>query len=99
MQKKKVKSNLVGAVILPTSTPSNLSDLTLLEYSLPQDCSLDELMPCSVQQPGYLKSVGPELDDGTIDNSSPVLGSLVSDVQDGFDSGSGSFACGGENDF
>ena len=43
-------------------------------------------------------SVGPEQDEGAIDNSSPVLGGLVSDVQDSFDSGGGSFACGGEND-
>ena len=55
-------------------------------------------MHCSVQQPGDLRSVGPEQDEGAIDNSSPVLGGLVSDVQDGFYSGSGSFACGCEND-
>ena len=95
--------------MLPASTPSNLSDITdrntlvaddmsNLEQSLLQDRSLGELMPCSVQQPEDLKSVGPELDEGTIDNSSPVLGGLVADVQDGFDCGSGSFACGGEND-
>ena len=94
---------------MPASTPGNLSDITnrntlvaddisSLEQSLPQGCSLDELMPCSVQQSGDLRSVGPEQDEGPIDNSSPVLGGLVSDVQDGFDSGSGSFACGGEND-
>ena len=94
---------------MPASTPGNLSDITdrntlvtddisSLEQSLPQGCSLDELMPCSVQQPGDLSSVGPVQNEGAIDNSSPVLGSLVSDVQDGFDSGGGSFACGGEND-
>ena len=55
-------------------------------------------MPCSVQQPGDLRSVGPEQDEGAIDNSSPVLGGLILDVQDGFDSGGGLFACGGEND-
>ena len=73
-------------------------DISSLEQSLPQGCSLDELMPCSVQQPGDLRSVQPEQDGGAIDNSSPVLGGLVSDVQDGFDSGGGSFACGGEID-
>ena len=92
-----------------TTTLSNLSDITdrntlvtddmsNLEQSLPQCCGLDELMYWYVQQPGDLKSVGLKLDKGTIDNSSPVLGSLVSNVQDVFDSGSGSFACGGEND-
>ena len=94
---------------MPASTPVNLSDIidrntlvaddiSSLEQSLPQGCCLDELMPSSVQQPGDLRSVGPEQDKGVIDNSSPVQGDLVSYVQDGFDSGSGSFACGGEND-
>ena len=94
---------------MPTSTPSILFDITdrntlvaddisSLEQSLPQGCSLDELMPCSVQQPWDPRSVGPEQDEGTIDNASSVLGGLVSDVQDGFDSGGGLFACGGEND-
>ena len=107
--KKNAKTNLVGADILPASSPGNLSDITdrntlildvisSLEQSLPQGCSLDELMTCSVQQPGDLRSVGPEQDEGAIDNSSPVLGGLVSEVQDGFDSGGSSFAGGGEND-
>ena len=101
------KSNLVGAVMLPTSTLGNLSnvdegalvvdDISSLEQSVPRDGDLDELMPCCEQQPGVPESVGPELDEGTIDDSSPVLGGQVSEVQDGFDSGGGSFACGAEN--
>ena len=73
--KKNAKTNIVGADILPASTPGNLSDITdmntlvaddisSLEKSLPQGCSLDELMRCSVQQPGDLRSVGPEKDQG-----------------------------------
>ena len=95
---------------MPACTPGNLSDITdintlvaddnsSLEQSLPQGGCLDELMPCSVQQNKVLRLVGPQQDKRAIDNnSSPVLGGLVLDVQDGFDSGGASFACGGEND-
>ena len=58
--KVNAKTNLLGADILPASTPGNLSDITdrntlvaddisSLEQSLPHGCSLDELIP--VQQP------------------------------------------------
>ena len=61
-----------------------MSRQSSLGPSLPQDCSPDELMLCSVQQTWDMESVGPELDDWTIDNSSPVLGSFVPDMQDVF---------------
>ena len=88
---------------MPASTPNILSvitdknalvadDISSLEQSLPQGCSLDELMRCSVQQPGDLRSVGPEQDVGTIENSSDVHCAGF------FDAGGSSFACGGEND-
>ena len=76
---------------MPASTPGNISDITdrntlladdisNLEQSLPQGCSLDELIPCSVKQPGDLRSVGPEQDEEAKQDAQERFNYLINNV-------------------